>query len=407
MDQLPAVTADRPLPGMAGGRLGLRQRLGGWTRLTPLARHEARQGLLYISPWILGFLAFTLIPMVATLAFTFINLTLAQAEPLRFVGVDNYVRLANDGRVWESLSVTLRFAALWLPVAVVVPFLIAVGLNSRYVRGAPLMRTLFFLPYVVPFVAGVLVWNQTLGDAGWLNTVLKFVGVDKPPSWLFDSTWIYPALVLIGVWGIGAGIVINLAGLRGIPTELYEAARIDGAGSWAQLRHVTIPMMSPILFYTLILGVVEVLQYFLVPLVLKNGTGEPAGATFFYNLNLYRTFFTYQELSYGATMAWLLFAITLAMHEAGHFDWPQWVAYLSRAIRDAQADGDPDLGDTYWLHWLTALERLLHDKGLAGPLQLASRREAIRAYSRVARSASLMQADAQDALPSGNPTAAR
>lgn len=102
-----------------------------------------------------------------------------------------------------------------------------------------------------------------------------------------------------------------------------------------------------------------------------------------------------------------LFAITLAMHEAGHFDWPQWVAYLSRAIREAQADGDPDLGDTYWLHWLAALERLLHDKGLAGPLQLASRREAIRAYSRVARSASLMQADAQDALPSGNPTAAR
>jgi multiple sugar transport system permease protein len=118
-------------------------------------------------------------------------------------------------------------------------------------------------------------------------------------------------MVIMGIWGIGAGIVINLAGLRGIPTELYEAARIDGAGSWAQVRSVTIPLMSPILFYTLILGVIEVLQYFLVPLVLKNGTGEPAGATMFYNLNLYLTFFNYQQMSYGATMAWFLFAIAL------------------------------------------------------------------------------------------------
>jgi multiple sugar transport system permease protein len=173
------------------------------------------------------------------------------------------------------------------------------------------MRTLFFLPYVVPFVAGVLVWEQMLGDAGWVNGVLRLVGIEQPPSWLFDAGWIYPALVLMGIWGIGAGIIINLAGLRGIPTELYEAARIDGAGAWTQLRHVTIPMMSPIIFYTLILGVVDVLQYFLVPLVLKNGTGEPAGSTLFYNLNLYQTFFTYQEMSYGATLAWFLFAITV------------------------------------------------------------------------------------------------
>jgi ABC-type sugar transport systems, permease components len=117
----------------------------------------------------------------------------------------------------------------------------------------------------------------------------------------------------MGIWGIGGGIIVNLAGLKGIPSELYEAARIDGAGSWAQLRNVTIPMMSPILFYTLILGVIEVLQYFLVPLVLKNGTGEPGGSTLFFNLNLYQTFFTFQELSYGATMAWLLFGIALVV----------------------------------------------------------------------------------------------
>lgn len=309
MDQVPAILAP------SGPAVGRRRGLGRlrWPRLSAVARREALQGYLFILPWIIGFLAFTLVPMVATLVMTFLNVTLAQAEPLRFVGADNWSRLFGDKQVWDSLSVTLRFAVLWLPVSIIVPFVIALGLNSKAIQGASIMRSLFFMPYVVPFVAGVLVWEQLLGDDGWINAGLRVLGVENPPSWLFDATAIYPALVLVGIWGIGAGIVINLAGLRGIPTELYEAAKIDGAGPFAQLRNVTVPMMSPIIFYTLILGVVEVLQYFLVPLVLKNGTGEPSGQTFFYNLNLYKTFFTYQELSYGATMAWLLFAITLVI----------------------------------------------------------------------------------------------
>jgi ABC-type sugar transport system permease subunit len=303
VDQLPAVATERLV---STGRWRLRG-----LRISPLARREARQGYLFISPWIAGFLVFTVIPMLATLAFTFLNLTLAQEQPIRFVGLDNYVRLAGDSRVWDSLANTFKFAFIWLPVSIVVPFAIALALNSRYLIGSSVMRTLFFMPYVVPFVAGVLVWNAMLGGEGWLDTGLRFLGWANPPDWLFDTTAIYPGLVLIGIWGIGAGIIINMAGLRGIPTELYEAARIDGAGWWAQLRNVTIPMMSPILFYTLILGVIEVLQYFLVPLVLKNGTGEPGGTTLFFNLNLYQTFFTFQELSYGATMAWLLFGIAL------------------------------------------------------------------------------------------------
>jgi ABC-type sugar transport system permease subunit len=285
----------------------------GRLRLTPLARREARQGYLFISPWILGFLAFTAIPMIATLAFTFLNITLAQDQPLRFVGLDNYMRLARDGQVWASLGVTLRFALLWLPVVVVVPFLVALALNSRYLRGTGMFKVLFFMPYVVPFVAGILIWQDVLNDTGWLNTVLRSLGVAQPPSWLFDAGWIYPGLVILGIWGIGAGIIVNLAGLQGIPSELYDAARIDGAGWFGQLRFVTIPMMSPVIFYTLILGVIEVLQYFLVPLVIKNGTGEPGGSTLFYNLHLYKTFFTFQQMSYGATMAWLLFGIALAI----------------------------------------------------------------------------------------------
>jgi ABC-type sugar transport system permease subunit len=279
--------------------------------MTPLARREARQGLLFISPWLIGFFAFTLLPMVATLLFTFLNVTLAQREPLQFVGVDNYTRLAADPQVWQSLAVTFRFAILWLPFIVVVPFLLALALNSAYTRGRGVFRTLFFMPYVVPFVAGVLAWQQMFGEGGWINEFLKILGWQNPPEWLFDIGWIYPALVIMAVWGIGAGVIINLAGLRGIPTELYDAAKIDGATGFQQLRNVTIPMMSPVIFFTIILGVIEVLQYFLVPLVLKNGTGEPGGSTAFYNLYLYKTFFTFQDMSYGATLAWLMFAIAL------------------------------------------------------------------------------------------------
>ncbi len=276
-----------------------------------LALREERQGLLFISPWLVGFVAFTAIPMVATFVLTFLNATLAQEEPLRFVGLENYARMLQDRQAWTSLAITLRFALLWLPVVIIVPFLLALALNSRHLRGSSIFRVLLFMPYVVPFVAGVLIWQNMLGDTGWINQFLMFLGIEEPPSWLFNPGWVTPALVVVGIWGIGAGIIVNLAGLRGIPTELYDAARIDGAGWWAQLRNVTIPMMSPVIFYTLILAMIGVLQYFLVPLVLFNGTGEPGGETSFYNLYLYKTFFTFQQMSYGSTLAWVLFIIAL------------------------------------------------------------------------------------------------
>jgi multiple sugar transport system permease protein len=315
----------QPVPLVAAGSIARPRR--GRFRMTPLARREARWGLLFLAPWIVGFLAFTLLPMIATIGFTFVNLTLNQAEPLRFVGLENYQRMLSDQRVWDSLGVTLRFAALWLPVSIVVPFAVALALNSRYLAGSRVFRVLFFMPYVVPFVAGVLVWQQVLGVGGWLNEALEFVGVASPPEWIHDPAWIHPALVIMGIWGIGAGIIINLAGLRGIPTELYDAARIDGAGAGATLRHITIPMMSPIIFYSLVLGVVEVFQYFLAPLVLLNGTGEPAGQTMFFNLHLYNTFFLFQEMSYGATLAWLLFGVILVVTLVLFRTSRRWVYY--------------------------------------------------------------------------------
>jgi ABC-type sugar transport systems, permease components len=301
-------------------------------RFSGLAWRRARWGYVFIAPWIIGFLAFTAFPMVATFGFTFSNINLAQEQPLQFVGLRNYQTLLSDQRTWDSLAVTLKFGLLALPVGVGLPFVVALVLHSRHLRAPGAFRVLFFLPYVVPFVAGVFIWQGMLSaDTGWINGVLKFIGIDHPPDWLQDPAWIYPGLVIMGLWGIGAGMIVYLAGLKGIPTDLYEAARIDGAGALASLRHITIPMMSPVIFYTIVLGVVEVLQYFLVPLVLKNGTGEPGGTTNFFNLYLYQNFFTFQNMSYGATLAWMLFAITLVLTLVLFRSARHWVYYAGEA----------------------------------------------------------------------------
>jgi multiple sugar transport system permease protein len=301
-------------------------------RFAGLGWRRARWGYVFIAPWIIGFVAFTALPMIATLGFSFTNINLAQAEPLQFVGLKNYEALLKDRQVWASLGITLKFAVIALPLAVVLPLLFALLLHSRHLWGSGVFRVLFFLPYVVPFVATVFIWGGMLNPStGWINVALEALGVDKPPPWLEDPGWVYPGLALIGVWGIGAGMIVYLAGLKGIPTDLYEAARIDGAGAWASLRHITIPMLTPVIFYTIVLSVVEVMQYFLVPLVLQNGTGEPGGSTMFYNLYLYKNFFTFQNMSYGATLAWLLFAITMAITLVLFGTARRWVYYAGEA----------------------------------------------------------------------------
>ena len=301
-------------------------------RFSGLAWRRARWGYVFIAPWIVGFLAFTAIPMVATFVFTFTNINLAQAEPLQFVGLRNYETLLNDKQTWTSLGITFKFAALALPVAVILPLLVALMLHSGHLIGSSAFRILFFLPYVVPFVATVFIWGGMLNpETGWINYALEAVGIANPPGWLEDPGWVYPGLMLIGVWGIGAGIIVYLAALKGIPSDLYEAARIDGAGAWQSLRHITIPMLTPVIFYTIVLSVVEVLQYFLVPLVLQEGTGEPGGSTMFYNLYLYKNFFTFQNMSYGATLAWLLFLISLAITLILFGTARRWVYYAGEA----------------------------------------------------------------------------
>jgi multiple sugar transport system permease protein len=285
-------------------------------KMSVLSRREAVNGYLFISPWLFGFLVFTLFPTLATLGLSFTNFKLIQdpGDPLRFVGFENYLLLFKDPQVWASLLVTLKFAAVALPIGMILPLALALLLNSRYLLAKPFFRTMFYLPYIIPFVSAIYIWGGMLNpDTGWINRVLVMMGVQSPPAWTNDIYWVYPAFVILGIWGIGNDMLINISSLQGVPTELYDAAKVDGAGWWGTLFNVTLPMISPVIFYTLTLNIVGLFQYFLVPLVVTNGTGQPGGATMFFNLYLYKTFFTYQNMSYGATLAWFLFIIILAV----------------------------------------------------------------------------------------------
>lgn len=291
-------------------------------------RREAIWGFLFISPWILGFLIFTLLPTVATLGFSFTNLTLQNVSTARFIGLENYGRMFSDDQMWMSLRVTVIFGLISLPVSIFLPLLLALLMNARRLVGANFFRTGFYFPYIIPFVAAIFVWNAMLNpDTGWINKALKAIGIANPPYWLNDPAWVYPALVIVGIWGIGNAFLINLAALQGVPTELYDAAKIDGAGPFTTFWNVTFPMVSPVIFYNLILTVVGLFQYFTVPLVLNQGNGAPGGATMFFNLYLYKNFFAYQNMAYGATLAWFLFLIILAVTLVLFWSQRFWVFY--------------------------------------------------------------------------------
>lgn len=314
------------------------RRTGIRRKLTAGERREARQGFSFIALWIIGFLAFTLIPVIATLLFTFVDLKLTDGilNPMKFVGLQNYEMLFKDPQVWNSLSVTLKFGLVALPVAIFFPLLLALLMNSKWLKWSTLFRSLFYLPYIIPFVAAVFLWRGMLNpENGWINQALAGMGVAQGnlPRWANDTTWVYPSYVIMGIWGVGNAMLILMSGLQGVPTELYDAAKVDGAGWWATFTNITLPMISPVIFYNLTLTIVELFQYFLVPLVVNQGTGEPGGSTLFYNLLLYKTFFTYQNMSYGATMAWLLFlvilVVTIILFATARF----WVYYAGESNR--------------------------------------------------------------------------
>ena len=278
--------------------------------MTSRERRNLRLGLLFVSPWILGFLVFTLYPVLASLFFSCCDYDVLSAPV--WVGAMNYRDMVADSVFWKSLANTLGFTVLSLPLGMILALLLAILLNQP-VRCRGAFRAIFFLPSLVPMVAGAMVWLWILnGKLGLLNQFLLTLGISHPPQWLSDPGWTKPSLVLMSLWGVGNSVVIYLASLQDVPQSLYEAAEIDGASAWMRLRHVTLPMISPVIYFNMIIGIIGTLQTFASAYVMFNG-GGPNRSALFYAVYLYQNAFEFRQMGYACAMAWVLFLLILGL----------------------------------------------------------------------------------------------
>jgi ABC-type sugar transport system permease subunit len=284
-----------------------------WDLLGRPSAREAAWGFVFIGPWLAGLVLFTAGPMIVSLIMSFTDFDLVNPDRARFVGLDNYARMVGDPSVHQSLVATFRFALVSIPVTMLASLGFATLLNNPKLPAKGPLRALVYMPVMIPLVASTLVWIGFLNtETGWMNAILEAVGLPQP-DWINSETWIYPALSIIGLWAIGNFMLINIAGLQAVPSELYDAAKIDGAGVWAMFRRITIPLMSPVLLYNLVICLIGTFQYFTQAYTLTNGRGDPNNATLFINLVLFREAFVFDHMGYGAAIAWLLFAIVLAL----------------------------------------------------------------------------------------------
>jgi multiple sugar transport system permease protein len=295
-----------------------------WNNLN-LSSREAIFGYLFILPWLIGFITLRFGPMLASLFLSFTEYDII--SPAEFVGIANYVTMfTDDPAFWDALRVTLTYAIFAIPVGMALSLAIALLLNQN-VPGIAVWRTIYYLPSVVSGVAVAMLWVWLFhSQFGLFNLALYAIGIDGP-AWLNDPDWALTALVIMSFWTIGGGMVINLAGLQGIPTELYEAASLDGANAWNRFWTVTIPMMTPILFFNLIMGVIETFQYFTNAFVMTNG--GPGRSTLFYNLYLYDNAFRFYKMGYASALAWAMLLIILALTLVIFKSSPYWVYYES------------------------------------------------------------------------------
>lgn len=303
------------------------------------SRRERREALtfyLLVSPFIIGFLVFTLIPMIGSILLSFTSWDFANAPV--WVGLRNYQGLMSDQDFIQGIKVTLSYAAMELPLALIVSLVLAMLMN-RDVPGVNLFRAIYYMPSLLAGFSVAALWIWVFDyQHGILNDILTGIGL-PPIGWLTDPNWALKSFVLMGLWGIGNTILIYLAGLKGIPQQLYEAASIDGAGWWARLRHVTIPMLSPTIFFNLITGLIGVFQYFDQSYVMTNG-GPPiiqgnqiVGSTRFYMLKLYNDAFGSRLFGYAAAEAVLLFIFILVITLAVIRTSALWVYYEGNVIK--------------------------------------------------------------------------
>jgi multiple sugar transport system permease protein len=292
-----------------------------------LGRKESMWGLLFVSPWLLGFVLFLAGPMLVSLGASFTDLILVHPEQTHFVGLENWQRLLNDQLVRKSLLVTGNFLLIAVPLTLALPLLMALLLNSTHLVARPIFRALFFMPVLIPGVAAAVIWQGVLNlHTGWIDLALDRIGLPAP-DWLNDPLWVIPALSLIATWSVGNYMVIMLAGLQGVPTDLYDAAKVDGANAFYRFFKISVPMISPVIFYCLVLAVIAAFQYFLTAYVLFQNTAGPNNSALFYMMNLYKEAFVYYHMGYASALAWGLFMVGLAVTVALFMSARRWVYY--------------------------------------------------------------------------------
>jgi multiple sugar transport system permease protein len=268
-------------------------------------------GMLFLLPWTIGFLIFTLYPMVASFVYSFSEYH--TRKPLIWVGLINYITMFQDHLFWQSLLNTVYMVGVGVPLTLFASFICALLLNLK-VRGQSVYRVIYFLPSIVPTVASTLLWLWILNpQSGVLNTLLGCFHIPGP-NWLNDPNWSKPSLILLGMWGMGNTIVIYLSGLQDVSANLIEAAELDGANWFQRLRYIIVPMVSPITLFNLVTGMIFMFQYFAQAYVFRGtqSLGFPLNSTLFYSVYLYQVGFQYLKIGYASAMAWVLFLIILA-----------------------------------------------------------------------------------------------
>jgi len=295
------------------------------------SRREATWGYIFISPWLLGLALFTAIPIAASFVLSLTDYDLLKPERIKFVFLNNYFWAASNADTTTAVLNTLKFAAFSIPLTILTALSIALLVNHKLLAGKRVFRTLFFIPVQIPVTASVFMWlGFLIGTQGvplaWLQTnsmalgdflsrlpVIGLLAPVWPAGWFTDASWTMPALILLGLWSIGNMTVIFLAGLQSVPTELYEAAQVDGAGPLKTFRNVTLPMISPMLFYNLILSIIATAGYFTQAYVLGGPLGYPNEQILLYNVNLYNQAWNYNAMGRGCALAWILFAFVIAV----------------------------------------------------------------------------------------------
>ena len=316
---------------MQAVRGSLKQEKGfGKEKLGTLALREERIAYLFLLPWLIGLLVFVIGPIVASLFISMTNWNLM--NPPQWVGLKNYEDMFSDRDFYNSLGVTLRYVALSVPIYMVTGLALALLLNQK-IRGMYIFRTILFMPSVVAGTAVAVLWSILLNpDVGVVNQLLMSIGISDPPRWLASRDWAVPAVVLMGLWGIGGGVIIYLAGLQNIPPHLYEAATIDGAGGLAKFRFVTLPMLTPTLFFQLITGLVGAFQVFDVAYVLSGRGGTRPGALLFYLLNVYDEGFRSSRFGYASALAWVLVILATVVIIITFRTSERWVYYEGEKV---------------------------------------------------------------------------